>query len=450
MSDNPFSEPDDDKTVIRPRPGSRRPVTPQAVRVPVPAPAPIERPALLPDIDPNAPPAFSVSPLATAASPVLQLLAQLRGMHRAPDPQALRQRVTQSLRDFERKAREAQITMDLLRPAHFALCASIDDVVLNTPWGQASGWADQTLLANFHPGSRGTDQFFDQLRQMRREPDRNLPVIELMYLCLSLGFLGRYRKARDSGEFDDMRAKVHAAITAQRPPADPGLSRHWHGVAAAYRPGRRGVPVWVAFAGAVAVCGGLLFWTSFSLNVASDGLQARALSTPPAHMPQLSRSVLMVPVPAPPPPPEPTVIDRLSIALQPDIQRGTVALLGAPATPIIRINDRGMFGPSNATMQAASVPLLERVAVALRNEGGAVRVNAYTDNQPVRTVQFPSNFQLSAARANAVRTILARAMGEPARISAEGRADADPIAPNTTTEGRELNRRIEIVLRRTD
>ena len=72
----------------------------------------------------------------------------------------------------------------------------------------------------------------------------------------------------------------------------------------------------------------------------------------------------------------------------------------------------------------------------------------YTDNQPIRTVQFPSNFQLSAARANAVRAIVARNVGDPARVSAEGRADADPIAPNTTAEGREQNRRIEIVLHR--
>ena len=60
------------------------------------------------------------------------------------------------LRDFERRARDAGIAMDLLRPAHFALCASIDDVVLNTPWGAASDWASQPLVATFHHGARGT------------------------------------------------------------------------------------------------------------------------------------------------------------------------------------------------------------------------------------------------------------------------------------------------------
>ena len=107
-----------------------------------------------------------------------------------------------------------------------------------------------------------------------------------------------------------------------------------------------------------------------------------------------------------------------------------------------------MFASGGAVVQAASLPLLERISAALRNERGSLRVIDYTDNQPVRTVSFPSNFQLSTARASAVRTIVARDIGDPARVSSEGRADADPIAPNTTAEGREQNRRIEIVLRR--
>ena len=165
-------------------------------------------------------------------------------------------------------------------------------------------------------------------------------------------------------------------------------------------------------------------------------------------MPQVTRAAIVLPLPPPPAPPEPTALDRLRASLQPDIDRRAVSLLGTPATPIIRIADRAMFASGGAVVQAASLPLLERISAALRNEGGSLRVIDYTDNQPVRTVQFPSNFQLSTARANAVRAIIARGIGDPARVSAEGRADADPIAPNTTAEGREQNRRIEIVLRR--
>ncbi len=447
MSDNPFSEPpDNDRTVIRPVPGRRHPVPPTPpAPVAVPVATPAARPAPLPAVDPSVPPAISVSPLAVAASPLLLLLNRLRGMHRAPDLQALREQAEQGLRAFERRARDAGIAMEVLRPAHYALCASIDDAVLNTPWGAASGWADRTLVATLHPGARGTDQFFEQLRQLPKAPDKFLPAIELMALCLSLGFMGRYRQSRGDGELEQIRAEAHAAIATHRPPADPELSRRWRGVAAPYRPGRRGLPVWVALAGAAAVCGGLLFWTSTSLNVASDALQAQVLATPPTRMPQVTRAAIVQPLPAPP---EPTVLDRLNASLRPDIDRGAVSLLGTPATPIIRIADHAMFASGSAVVQTASVPLLERISLALHNEGGSLHVIDYTDNQPIRTVQFPSNFQLSAARANAVRAVVARNVGDPGRVSAEGRADADPIAPNTTVEGREQNRRIEIVLHR--
>jgi len=360
--------------------------------------------------------------------------------------QALRQRVVQDLNLFDRSGRDAGIPLEMLRPAHYALCASIDDVVLNAPWGAASGWTARTLVATFHPGARA-DAFFDQLRHVCGAADKFMPVIELMYLCLSLGFMGRYREGRGQGELERIRAGTHAVIAAQRPTRAPELSPHWQGVAAPYTPGGRGVPVWVALAASASICGALLFWTVASLNAASDAAQARVLTLPPAHMPQLTRAAVPRPLPPAPPPPEPTMLDRLRVSLQPDIDRGAVSVLGTPVAPVIRVPDRGMFAPASAVVQNASVPLLERIATALRNEGVSVRVIDYTDNQPVRSVQFPSNFQLSAARAKAVRDALARIIGDSARLIAEGRADADPIAPNTTADGREQNRRIELVLR---
>ena len=208
----------------------------------------------MPAVDPSAPPAVSVSPLTVAASPLLQLLDRLRAMRRPPDPQALRERAVQDLRGFERQARDTGVAMELLRPAHYALCASIDDVVLNTPWGAASGWADQTLVATFHHGARGTDQFFDQLRQMLKAPDKFLPVIELMYLCLSLGFMGRYRQAR--GEASSIGSAPR--LTPRSRPSARRPIRSCRGAGAGSRRrisrGSGGLPVWVALAGAVRHC----------------------------------------------------------------------------------------------------------------------------------------------------------------------------------------------------
>jgi type VI secretion system protein ImpK len=439
VSDNPFSEPEDDRTVIRPSPGGRRAAPPQSQQA--------EKAAPLPTFDP-ASPGISVSPLIGAASPLLQLLPALRAMRRAPDPQALRTRVQQDLRTFERRAREVGIAMDVLRPAHYALCASIDDAVLNTPWGAGSAWAGQTLVATLHPPARGSDQFFDEVRRILKASDRFLPVLELMFLCLGLGFTGRHRQGRGDAEPDQLRAQVHAAIAARRPPAGRELSRHWRGVAAPYQPGRREVPVWVAFTGALAVSAGLLLWTSSSLNAASDRLQARALAAAPARMPAISRAAVVQPLPPPPAPREPTALDRLRGMLQSDIDQQALGVLGTPTTVVIRIPDRSVFAQGSAVAQPSLLPLLGRVAAALRSEPGAVRVIDYTDNQPVHTVRFPSGFQFSDARAQAVRAIIARDLADQRRVTAEGRGAADPVAPNSTAEGRERNRRVEIVLQR--
>ena len=454
MSDNPFQEPEDDRTVIRPAPGGRRATPPGGTApprtTPTPPPAPPTtrdtRPAAIPAIDPSLPPAISVSPLAAAASPLLQLLNHLRQLRQPPDLRALRDRCLQDLRTFERQARDASIAMELLRPAHYALCASLDDVVLNSPWGAGSDWSKQTLVANQHPAVRDPDHFVTELRQMLTAPQRYLQAIEVMYLCLSLGYLGRYRQERGGGELADVRAAAHAAIAAQIAAPAPELSRHWRGAVVPYQVGTRGVPVWVAMAAAVALCGGLLLWTSANLNAASDVVQAEALAAPPMRMPQVTRINPPQPVPPPPAPPEPSALDRLRAALQPDIDAHTVTLLGTPAAPVVRLIDRTMFKPGSATVAAASLPVLERVSSALGKEQGTLRVLDYADNQPVHTVRFPSSFQLSKARAEAVRAIVARKLGDPARVIAEGRGDADPIASNATPEGREQNQRIEIVL----
>jgi type VI secretion system protein ImpK len=446
MSDNPFQEPDDDRTVIRPAPGGRRPAQSAETVPPRVNPAtPDMRPAAISAVDTSLPPAFSVSPLAAAASPSLQMLNHLRKLRRPPDLRALRDRCLQDLRIFERQARDYSITMELLRPAHYALCAAIDDVVLNSPWGAGSDWSKQTLVANQHPAERDPDHFFVELRRMLAAPQRYLPAIEVMYLCLSLGFMGRYRREPGGGALGDVRTAAHAAIAAQRATPDPELSRHWRGVAMPQVSGQ-GVPVWVAMAAAVALCGGLLLWTSANLSAASDVVQAQALAAPPMHMPQVARTTVIQPLPPPPAPPEPTALDRLRAALQPDIDAHALVLVGTAAAPVVRLIDQTMFKPGSAAVATTSQPLLERVSGALANERGTLRVIGYTDNRPVHTIRFPSGFQLSAARAEAVRAIMARDIGDPSRVVAEGRGDSDPIASNATPEGREQNQRIEIVL----
>jgi type VI secretion system protein ImpK len=459
MSDNPFAEPDDDnRTVIRPSPGKRRAPPAQPAADPS-AGEPPQRPAA-------ARPAAAAAPLlaegtenlfvgndalAAAAAPLLQLMARLRNTANPPESGDLRERTVRQIKRFEQESRDKGVPLEQLRPAHYALCASLDDVVLNTPWGNSGSWHERSLVSTFHQEVRSGERFFDVLKQMCDNPGKFLPVIKLMYLCMSLGFVGQYRLSRRGiGDINRIREETYAVISRQQKSADPDLAPHTKGIDAPYRPARVRLPVWVAACLGLGIVAALFTWFSIDLNAASDGIYARLRDAPPTQMPTITRTPIVEakPVPTPLPPPEPTVLDRLRRFLQPEIEQGLVEVTGTVGQPLIRIMGRGMFASGAAAVQPSFKPLLDRIGLALKEEPGSVQVIGYTDDQPIRTITFPSNFQLSAARAQAASAIIATTVGDKSRLTAEGRADADPIASNATPEGRERNRRIEIVLNR--
>ena len=456
MSDNPFAEPEDDnRTVIRPTPGRRKPepaVPPAKAASEQPTrqeARPAGRPVAMAEGTENT--AIGEDALAAAAAPLLQLMARLRNTANPPDSGDLRERTVRQVRVFEQEAHDKGVPLEQLRPAHYALCASLDDVVLNTPWGSSGTWGERSLVSTFHQEVRSGERFFDVLKQMSTNPGMYLPVIKLMYLCMSLGFIGQYRLSRRGvGDINRIREETYAVISRQQKGAEPELAPHTKGIDAPYRPARIRVPLWVVASAGLGIVAGLFLWFSIGLNSSSDVLYARLQAAPPSHMPTITRTPIVEAQPAatPPLPPEPTVLDRLRKFLQPEIEQGLVEVTGTVGQPLVRITGRGMFPSGSATVQSGFKPLLDRIGLALKEEPGTVKVIGYTDDQPIRTIAFPSNFQLSTARAKEAGSLIATSMGDASRLSAEGRADADPIATNSTPEGRERNRRIEVLLNR--
>ena len=100
----------------------------------------------------------------------------------------------------------------------------------------------------------------------------------------------------------------------------------------------------------------------------------------------------------------------------------------------------------SATVEPRYVDALQRIGSEIEKEPGTVQVIGHSDNVPIRTIQFPSNFALSEARAKAAAAIIASRLSAPKRVTAEGRGDTEPVDTNATPAGREANRRIEIIL----
>ncbi len=117
---------------------------------------------------------------------------------------------------------------------------------------------------------------------------------------------------------------------------------------------------------------------------------------------------------------------------------------------VVRVlTDQLLFDSGQATLKAAGKPLLHEVASMLNvDRREPITVEGYTDNVPISTPQFPSNWELSTARATTVVQFLITQGVDTNRLGAAGYADLHALANNATAAGRQLNRRVEIVLER--
>ena len=148
----------------------------------------------------------------------------------------------------------------------------------------------------------------------------------------------------------------------------------------------------------------------------------------------------------PPPPAKDTLYQKLSGFLQPEIDKGQVELIDDYTEVIIRLRNQGLFSSGRAQVNENFKPLLRRIAEAISEVDGQVVVAGHSDNVPIHTIRFPSNWHLSMARAESVTDVLKQSASLPGEITAEGRADNEPLVPNDTAENRARNRRVEVIL----
>ncbi|WP_182084180.1 type VI secretion system protein TssL, long form [Aureimonas sp. ME7] len=399
-------------------------------------------------------------PLVGAAAPVLALANAVRETKSQPDPEALRQLSLATVREYERNLAGARIAPERARAAHYVACALIDDIVLARPWGVQSGWARSGLVSTFHMDVTGGDRVFDLLDHFHRNPGANKDVLLLIYLCLSLGFEGRTRVSpRGALELNGIRDGLYRTLRGQFGDFERELSPHWRGETARHEPLRNAAALW-ALLGALVLffaLGYVLFLLALNRN--SDAtLQAYAGAVPDAvpsivnapappttDVAQADVSPPIVPPPTDVPPPRPDALAGFAEFLQPEVQQGLVTLTRDGDSVLVRIRNAGLFAVGSADVEPGLRDLLVRIGTAVAAENFRAVVIGHTDNTPINTVQYPSNWHLSEARAKAVGAILSEYAG-PGAVTAEGRADTEPVADNATDAGREANRRTEILV----
>lgn len=240
-----------DATVIRPQPGGVVPASPTGAAAP--------GVTLLPE-DLSA-----INPIVRAAGVLLGLVVELRHAEVDAEMDALRNRLIDEVRRFESRVQAHSQRPEVATAARYCMCAMVDEAVLKTSWGSASEWSSSSLLSTFHNETWGGEKFFLILDRLRQEPARHVELLELIYVCLRLGFQGRYL-VLDNGHarLEALVDEVYRTIRHQRGDHERELSPHWRGESDPRPRVAQFVPLWVV--GAVA--GALLLVTFLSFRFA--------------------------------------------------------------------------------------------------------------------------------------------------------------------------------------
>ena len=453
--DDPFAP--SDATILRPRPG-RRPGAPGVAGAAAPppsggAPAPTPGREMPPQPTPRLSSAPEQSPAALgagvadfvgagrnpilqAAVPLLVLAGRLRGQIANADIESLRRQCVQEVRDFEDRCRRASVPDADVLAARYALCTVLDEAVLNTPWGAQSGWAGQSLLVTFHRETQGGEKFFQLLERLLGEPQRYLALLELWYVCLSLGFEGRYRlDERGASRLADVRRDLYLRIEQLRGGSEPALSPHWTGVEDRRNAVLRLVPLWVVAVASLAILIGAWLFFDSRLNERSAPISAALSSVGLQHLEAASS-------------PDATP-SGISTLLAPQITQGLVAVDEQGARTSITLTVPDLFTSGSARVNTRFDSLVRAIGAALSTVPGRIIVIGHTDDQPVHSLQFQNNYELSQTRAVTMAKLLERQVTDASRFETIGKGDSDPLyRPANLPQNRARNRRVEIVLLR--
>ncbi len=441
---NPFG--DDDRTMIRrPSPGGR--ARPSPVDEPTNAPAynapRVSAPPPLRPQDVNLQAGlgsmYAGNPMTAAALSLLSLSSRLRNTASHRDIAGLQHQLVSEVRGFENRLLQHGESQEHTRMASYIMCSLLDESILNTPWGAQSIWGQQSLLILFHKEAWGGEKVFQIIDHIMRSPAQNINLIELCYLSLSLGFQGKFSQSKTGGinELEKYRLELYRHIQNVRGDFERTLSPRWQGLKDVRNALMKFVPLWVvgAVAGAILLLAYLVFL--FSISGSSD----ETLS----HLVALGKEKIKTVQALPQPIIKPAVPgrrERFTVLLKDEIGKNMVEVVDDRTLRI-----RNSFPAGSDQVKPEFGPMLKRIATELATGQDSVLVTGHTDNIPIRSVRFPSNWDLSVARARHVADILVESGSlNPANIKSKGKADEESLAPNDTPEHRALNRRVDILI----
>ena len=376
------------------------------------------------------------NPIISAAKPVFVLSNAMKNSTTQLSTEKVLFRFTKMIEDFEAEAEQEGAPYEMVKAAQYCLCTFVDESAVRSGWSDEE-WSQRSLLVSFFDETWGGERFFEILEKARLDVDKNLYLIEFIYLCLQFGYKGKYQIA-NNGEtiLEQEKSKLIELIKSKRPETfsllfhenvsskqDEEVKRRWH------------IPLWVIAVLASLIVAFFYILLRFFLGSTMDDTSAKInnLSLPKnAQYTVVGRDT--------------TQTKPLTPALQSEISRDLVEVNDFADRSVITILGDGLFESGSENVQNQFFPVLATIGQALQGINGQVVVTGYTDDTPIQSITFPSNWHLSQARADAVKDILTDYIENKNRIRSEGRGSTNPVVANDTAENKAKNRRVEITV----
>jgi len=221
-----------------------------------------------------------VNPLVASANAILAMLDRLKTASAYHDCQQLHNNIVHEIKAFEGSSLRQDCRRDNVLLARFILCATVDDVVLNSKWGKES-WAEFSLLKTFYGEMSDINQFYVLLDRLRVNAENHLDLLELIYLCLATGFEGKYRNLNDGiAILEQIVDELYEAIYACRGdnrkimPEQEAQEKNASQMSAT----KKRFPMWISVLLTLVIVLGMYVGFSYLLQFAADPVYQQLLS----------------------------------------------------------------------------------------------------------------------------------------------------------------------------
>ena len=175
------------------------------------------------------------NPLLNASSELLALLVSLPRQVSPLDIDVFRQKLFDAIADFKQRGLFLDYHPSVIEKSCFVICAAFDETILYTPWGEKSRWENNSLLSKIFNQRNGGEVFFTLLEQARRQPAKLVDFLELQYVLIKLGFLGKYRHC-EHNKIYELQSELHtlirhfrdeSSLSVPKAPTLPATKKPW-------------------------------------------------------------------------------------------------------------------------------------------------------------------------------------------------------------------------------